>query len=89
MLANATGEVFRLAKTGVVQASFTLLTFPVPLLGRIRRLSAGRYDLHSNEVLLSQPPPPPISTTPLPGPWSFLTSWYVFGLIMMVCCGHE
>jgi hypothetical protein len=104
MLANATGEVFRLAKTGVVQASFTLLTFPVHLLGRIRRLSAddrwihnsdnlftfaGRYDLHSNEVLLSQPPPPPISTTPLPGPWSFLTSWYVFGLIMMAVLLHR
>ncbi|KAG1827518.1 uncharacterized protein BJ212DRAFT_1312836 [Suillus subaureus] len=103
MLANATGEVFRLAKSSVIQASFTLLTFPVHLLGRIRRLGAddrwihssessfafaGRHDLHSNEVLLSQSLPPPVST-PLPGPWSFLTSWYVFGLIVMAVLLHR
>ncbi|KAG2037382.1 hypothetical protein BDR03DRAFT_897062 [Suillus americanus] len=103
MLANATGEVFRLAKSGVTQASFTLLTFPVHLLGRIRKLGADdrwthssenlfafaeRHDLHSNEVLLSQSLPPPVSN-PLPGPWSFLTSWYVFGLIMMAVLLHR
>lgn len=98
MLANATVEVFRLAKSSVIQASVTLLTFPVQLLGRIRKLGTDDRWMHSSEslfafgvkhdlsdeFLLSQSPPPPVST-PLPGPWSFLTSWYVFGLVIMVC----
>lgn len=104
MLANATGatgEVFRVAKSSVIQASVTLLTFPVHLLGRIRRLGTDDrwrrssenlfafHDLHSDEFLLSQSPPPPVSGTPLPGPWSFLISWYVFGLIMMAVLLHR
>ncbi|KAG1723707.1 hypothetical protein EDB19DRAFT_1762619 [Suillus lakei] len=103
MLANATGEVFRLTKSNVMQASFTLLTFPAHLLRRMRGWGtddrwmhssenlfafAGKHDLHSNEILLSQSPPPPVST-PLPGLWSFLTSWYVFGLIMMAVLLHR
>lgn len=103
MLANATGDVFRLAKSSVIQASFTLSTFPVRLLGRIQRFGkddrwmhssensfafAGRHDLQSGEFLLSQSPPPPLST-PLPGLWGFLTSWYVFGLIIMAVLLHR
>ncbi|KAG2150733.1 uncharacterized protein EDB93DRAFT_1141905 [Suillus bovinus] len=103
MLANATVEVFRLAKSSVIQASVTLLTFPVQLLGRIRKLGTDdrwthssenmfaftvMRDVHSDEFLLSQSPPPPIST-PLPGPWSFLTSWYVFGLVVMAVLLHR
>ncbi|KAG1762656.1 hypothetical protein EDD22DRAFT_890747 [Suillus occidentalis] len=101
MLANATGatgEVLRVAKSSVIQASITLLTFPVHLLGRIRKLDRWKrtsenffafHDLHSDEFLLSQSPPPPVSGTPLPGPWSFLISWYVFGLIMMAVLLHR
>lgn len=102
MLANATVEVFRLAKSSVIQASVTLLTFPVQLLGRIRKLGTDDRWVHSSEslfafgvkhdlsdeFLLSQSPPPPVST-PLPGPWSFLTSWYVFGLIIMAVLLHR
>ncbi|KAG2363403.1 hypothetical protein BDR07DRAFT_1404277 [Suillus spraguei] len=106
MLANATSEVFRLAKSSVIGASVSLLTFPVHILGRIRRLGTddawilhssedsfafpGRHGPHSHEVLLShsQSPPLPVSTL-LPGPWSFLMSWYVLGLIVMAVLLHR
>jgi len=104
MLANATGEIFRLAKSGVAWAPSKLLAFPVHLLGRIRRLStdvrwmhsslvndfapADHPDLFSNGILLSRSPPPPAFIT-FPGPWGFLTSWYILGLFMMAVLLHR
>ncbi|KAG0701752.1 hypothetical protein DFH29DRAFT_982593 [Suillus ampliporus] len=85
----------------MAQASFTLLTSPVRLLGRIRRLTDTRWvqssdnsfaftrgpDLHPNGIFLLQSPPP--VSTPVPGPWSFLTSWYVIGLMTMAVLLHR
>ncbi|KAG1728615.1 uncharacterized protein EDB91DRAFT_1060458 [Suillus paluster] len=41
----------------------------------------------ANGIFILQSPPP--ISTPLPGPWSFLTSWYVLGLFTMAVLLHR
>ncbi|KAF9246244.1 hypothetical protein BU15DRAFT_85024 [Melanogaster broomeanus] len=94
---------FRLVKvtSKLKTHSRKLLAYPSRLLSHLRKfdelldrntatsLSSMRmHDVDSNGVLIAHSPPPP-GFTPLPGPWGFLTSGYVVGLIVMAVLLHR
>ncbi|KIJ69205.1 hypothetical protein HYDPIDRAFT_172656 [Hydnomerulius pinastri MD-312] len=46
------------------------------------------HDLDGNDILIARSAPPP-GFAPLPGPWGFLTSGYIVGLIVMAVLMHR
>ncbi|KAF9227586.1 hypothetical protein BS17DRAFT_773994 [Gyrodon lividus] len=95
---------FRLANvtSKLKTQSYKLLAYPSRLLARLRKFdelltqntatsltSMQMHDLDSNGILIARSAPPPSSFSPLPGPWGFLTSGYIVGLIVMAVLMHR
>ncbi|KAF8844547.1 hypothetical protein BDN67DRAFT_962924 [Paxillus ammoniavirescens] len=78
--------------------SYKLLAYSSSLLARLWNLDVlsqksatalnSMHDPDSSDVLVARSAPPP-SFTPLPGPWGFLTSGYIIGLIVMAVLMHR
>lgn len=65
-------------------ATLPALSFTSRFIARIRNFNVwlDHAPLLHDPVLVARTPPPAL--TPLPGPWGFLTSGYIVGLIIMV-----